>query len=283
MLMPPPFRDEHEQYIASYLRTRQSSVIGIGREVVGRRKDGSIFPMDLAVSEIHQLGLFTGVLRDISDRRELEKQVLEIAAEEDRRIGSELHDSIQQQLTGLGLFAATISEGLNKRSAPEAQMAARLAEGIQQATEQVHLLSHGLVAVEVEEEGLRSAFTELTRRVCEQYAIQCEFHCEEDIRVDDNFLATHLYRIAQEAITNAVKHGRAKRIEILLGEISGRLTVQIRDDGTGVRGEQEDSGGMGLRIMNYRASLIGATLSITGGDPPGTVVSCAVLPRAVHA
>ena len=118
ILMPSPYREEHDAYIARYLETGEAQLIGIGREVVGRHKNGSTFPVGLAVSQVGHPELFTGIIRDVSALKELQKQVLEIAAEEDRRIGHELHDNIQQQLTGLGLLARSLAEALATKVPP---------------------------------------------------------------------------------------------------------------------------------------------------------------------
>jgi len=288
ILMPPPFRDEHDGYIASFLKTGVARIIGVGREVVGRRKDGSTFPVGLAVSEVEKLNLFTGIIRDISAVKELQKEVLEIAAEEDRKIGHELHDNIQQQLTGLGLLAKSVAERLEAVRATEAMLfeeagllqtadtLTRVADGINETAKQVHLLSRGLIPVEVDAEGLRVSLTDLASRVGEQYGIQCEIQCAAAVGVSDNFVATHLYRIAQEAVTNAVKHGRAKRVEISLTNINDEITLRVLDNGIGI-GDIRDAGpGMGLRIMEYRAGLIGATVQFGPAEDGGTQVSCTV-------
>src|SRR5262249_41008492 len=112
LLMPSPYREEHDGYLANYLATGVRKIIGIGREVRGRRKDGSTFPLDLAVSEIDHLRLFTGILRDITRRKELEREVMEVAALEQRRIGQELHDGVGQELTGLSLMADALARRL---------------------------------------------------------------------------------------------------------------------------------------------------------------------------
>ncbi|MBI2478885.1 MAG: PAS domain S-box protein, partial [Planctomycetia bacterium] len=277
MLMPSPYCDEHDGYIARYLATGQPRIIGIGREVIGRRKDGSTFPMGLSVSEVGQLGLFTGIVHDISGRRELQKHVLEIVAEEDRRIGHELHDNIQQLLTGLGLLAQSQAEALAQASSPQAGLAARLARGIREAANDVHLLSRGLVPVEVDAEGLRSALTGLAAKVSEQYGVQCDFQCAGSVTMLDNFSATHLYRIAQEAINNAIKHGGAKRIEMSLAGDEESIVLTVLDNGIGIDVQRESGPGMGLRIMDYRAGLIGATVQVAPGKDGGTMVNCKVL------
>lgn len=276
ILMPSPYRDEHDGYLARYLETGQRRIIGIGRELTGLRKDGTTFPLGLSVSEVDHLGLFTGIIRDISDHRALQKQVLEIAAQEDRRIGHELHDNIQQQLTGLGLLAQSQAKALAQQSSQQADIAARLAKGIRDAANQVHLLSRGLVPVEVDSEGLRSALADFALTVSQQYGVHCELQCENSVSLLDNFSATHLYRIAQEAVSNAIKHGGAKRIELALKEHDGDITLEVRDNGTGI-GDRHGSGpGMGLRIMGYRAGLIGATLHVTPRNEGGTLVDCVV-------
>lgn len=287
-LMPPPYCDDHDGYLAAYLETGEARIMGTGRELVARHKDGSTFPIGLAISEVKPLDLFTGIVRDISAVKELQKQVLEIAAEEDRKIGQELHDNIQQQLTGLGLLAKSVAdrlEAIHKKSPgpfqtptvlETAKMANRVAKGIKQSAEQVHLLSHGLIPVDIDVEGLRASLTELASRVTKQYGLHCEFQHEAGVRVSDNFVATHLYRIAQEAINNAVKHGDAKRIEISLGRSDGEVILEVLDNGVGIGDIRGTGPGMGLRIMEYRAGLIGATLTVSQADSGGTKVDCRV-------
>ena len=277
VLMPAPYCDEHDGYIARYLETGQARIIGIGRDVTGRRKDGSTFPISLSVSEVDHLGLFTGIIRDISDRRKLQKQILEIAAEGERRIGHELHDNTQQQLTGLGLLAQSLADALTQESNQRANMAARLAKGIRESANHVHMLSRGLVPVEVDAEGLRSALSELAARVAEQYGIRCDFQCAGAVEMSDNFQATHLYRIAQEAVNNAIKHGQASRIDISLTGVDEGISLKVLDDGIGISLQRPPGPGMGLQIMDYRASLIGATVQVAPGPDGGTLVNCTIL------
>lgn len=276
MLMPEPFSLEHDDYLARYLETGEARIIGTGREVVGRRKDGSKFPIGLAVSRIDHLGLFTGIVRDISAVKNLQKQVLEIAAEEDRRIGHELHDNIQQQLTGLSLLAGNLADALKASCSSETDQAARLATGINETARQVHLLSRGLVPVEIDAEGLRASLSDLAARLDEQYDARCIFHCDGQVKVADNFVATHLYRITQEAINNAIKHSKCDRVKITLSEDDESIYLNVLDNGVGIDGRQYRGAGRGLQIMQYRAGLIGGVIQIEPGEKRGTLVRCKV-------
>jgi two-component system CheB/CheR fusion protein len=276
LLMPPPYREEHDGYLARYLRTGEKRIIGIGREVRGRRKDGSTFPVDLSVSEFHDQSqrLFSGVLRDLSARKALEREVLEIATMEQWRIGQELHDSTGQELTALGLLAEGLDQLLKKRSSAEAVLATKIAEGLNRVLGQVRALSRGLIPVEVDAAGLMAALAELASRTGELQGVTCTFDCHEPVLVEDNQTATHLYRIAKEAVTNALKHSQAKRITISLESKGKSVTLRIRDDGVGLPPEPVETKGMGLKIMRYRAGLIAARLAVGPAESGGTLVSC---------
>jgi PAS domain S-box-containing protein len=284
MLMSSPDREEHDAHMARYLRTGEKHIIGIGREVRARRKDGSIFPVDLAVSELRQNGkrLFTGVHRDLTRRKELEREVLEIAATEQTRIGQELHDSAGQELTALGLLAEGLVEALEESSPAEAVLATKIAEGLKRVLGQVRGLSRGLVPVEVDAAGLMAALAELASQTSELHGVTCTFDCKEQVLVDDNQAATHLYRIAKEAVTNALKHSRANNIAISLEGDEKSITLRVRDNGVGFPREPGEARGMGLKIMRYRAGLINAGLTVGPAEPGGTLVSCALIKGAGH-
>lgn len=284
ILMPPPYCDLHDAYLARYLRTREPRIIGVGREVLARRKDQSIFPCDLAISQVDHQDMFTGIVRDVTERKEMQRVVLEIAAEEDRRIGQELHDNIQQQLTGLGLLSQSLAENLGRQSHPEAKTVSRIAHGLKEAAEHVQQLSRGLIPVDVDADGLGAALVNLAVRISEQYAIDCRCRCTGRVELTDNFAATHLFRIAQEAVNNALKHGRAKRIEIVLRGDSEKVTLEIIDQGVGITIQTEQRPGAGIRTMQHRAGLIGGTVQIQPANRRGTVVRCQVplFPRQQH-
>lgn len=298
MLMPPPYCNDHDTYIDRYLKTGEGRVIGIGREAVGRRKDGSTFPVDLSVSQVDHLGLFTGMIRDISLSKQLQRQVLEIATDEQRRIGQELHDVTGQELTGLSLFAGTLSDLLNstpRRASDNEQSwvlsepdlsrlretAGKLTEGLVAANRHVQDLSHGIMPVQIEVEGLRSALEELAEATGSTQNMTCTFECSTLIDVADNTTATHLYRIAQEAVNNALKHSRADHIHIQLRQQHDELVLEVSDNGEGFdpasMNRTQKSGaprGFGLEIMNYRAGMIGGTLRIVRQDTGGMLVQC---------
>jgi PAS domain S-box-containing protein len=291
ILMPSPYCQEHDEFIARYLQTGKARIIGIGREVVARRKDGTTFPVDLSVSELHtqHQQLFTGIVRDISERKELQAEVLRIADQEQRRIGQELHDNVQQQLTGLGLIAQHLVENLanstEKTTAGRedgglvqpGHLAVRLARGITEATGLIRSLACGLIPVEIDAHGLSAALEELASSTNELYAVTCRFECDQPVEVADNFVATHLYRIAQEAITNALRHSGADQIWITLRNLHGAPTLSIVDNGTGITETNELGQGLGLRIMAYRAGLIGAALQVGPASREGTLVRCSLL------
>jgi PAS domain S-box-containing protein len=215
-----------------------------------------------------------GTAQDITDRKRLEQEVLEIAASEQRRFGQELHDGMGQELAGLGMLADNLADVLRESWPHEAQRARRIAQGLQHALGEVRALARGLIPVEVDAEGLMAALTELTTSISALHGIRCVFDCHEPVPVDDVYTATQLFRIAQEAITNAFKHGQARTIRVSLEAKALYITLKIADDGIGLSVTEARKEGMGLRIMRYRAGQIGASLSVYPGPNRGTVVTC---------
>ncbi len=280
MLMPPPHREAHDGYLARYRQTGEARVIGIGREVEGRRKDGTVFPIELAVSEVPHLPLFTGILHDITRRRELERDVVEIASLEQRRIGQDLHDTVAQELTALNLLAGDLAETLRAGPADGAALAERISRGLQRGQYQLRAVLRGLLPVAVDAGGLMAALADLADRTGREGPAACAFDCPVPISVPDNIVATQVYLIAQEAVRNAVRHGRPRSVRIAL-ESDHHLTLRVRDDGTGLPARPTELQGLGLRIMRNRAAIIGAVLTIGPAEPTGTVVTC-VLGRKWH-
>jgi signal transduction histidine kinase len=141
------------------------------------------------------------------------------------------------------------------------------------------MIARGLSPVSIESNGLMSALQELSDTVCSMFGIECRFKCQEPILISDNALATHMYRIAQEAINNAIKHGKAKKVELELQRIeNGLVQLTVTDWGDGFLKKASSNGGMGLQIMKYRANLIGASLDIRASDGKGVQVVCTLKP-----
>ena len=262
ILMPEPYRGEHDGYMANYQRTGERKIIGIGREVAAQRKDGTIFPMELAVSEV-RLGdelTFTGIIRDITERKRLEKEILEATEREQRRIGQDLHDGLCQQLTGIAFLMQALQQGLHDE--PKSADARRITGLLKEAVHQARTLSHGLYPVSPHSDGLMLALRELAGSIESIFKISCTFACERPVLFADNSAATHVYRIAQEAVQNAIRHGKATAIAIeLIPRGKGGWRLVIRDNGTGLPAKNLQPG-MGLRTMTHRAQVIGAAFSL---------------------
>jgi PAS domain S-box-containing protein len=222
-----------------------------------------------------------GIGFDITERKELEREVLEIAALEQRRIGQELHDSVGQELTGLGLLADALAQRLSATSSDVASLAEKVVRGIGRVRRQVRSLSHGLVPVEMDPEGLRAALEQLAASAAESSGCACTFESDSQVAVTDTDLATHMFRIAQEAVSNALRHSRARHIHIVLKAQPAALTLQVEDDGVGFDEPLEGVKGLGLRLMRYRAGLFGGSLTIAPLASGGTVVTCQI-PRGTE-
>ncbi len=281
MLMPEPYRSEHDAYLANYLRTGRAKIIGIGREVTGLRKDGSTFPMELAVSEV-RLGsqrFFTGLVRDVTERRRLEREILEISHAEQLRIGQDLHDGLCQQLTGIAFALASLSRAGASHSTKFAKLNGsieQIADLVDQAITQARGLARGLCPVRLEAEGLAEALRELAANTSEIYRVRCRFEGDDHVLLHDNTAAIHLYRIAQEAVSNAIRHGKAKRIDLSLSQSGGNIVLTVRDDGAGLPDRSRRGRGMGLYIMQYRAKMIGGTCVVRAAPRRGTLVTCSM-------
>ena len=397
LLMPAPFREQHDGYLENYRRTGHAKIIGIGREVMGRRKDGTLFPMDLSVSEVRLATrrMFTGFVRDITQRKEAEKtlshyaalvessddaivgktlegqvtswnhgaeaifgytrdeiigkpvsilipadrqdeepailakirrgesidhyetvrqrkdgklinisvtvspirdaegkiigaskaarditerkrletEVAEISNREQQRIGQDLHDGLCQELAGIQLMCQVLEQKLAAKSKEEAKQVADISEHVREAIGHTRKLARGLSPVELETNGFTSALIELADTARKLFHIECRFDSAAPVMIRNNVAATHLYRIAQEAINNAVKHGKAKRIRISLTPNSEKVRMTIEDNGLGFSNAERKGSGMGLHTMKYRASVIGAALEVRS-EGTGATVTC---------
>ncbi len=285
LLMPSPFRENHDRYIGNYVRTRQPKIIGIGREVIGQRKNRSVFPMDLAVSEVKLADrrIFTGFVRDITERKRLEQEILEISESEQRRIGQDLHDGLGQQLTAIELMCRVLQQRLATTVKAEATRVGEISGHVREAIALTRSLARGLSPVDLEAPGLMTALEELAANAGKMFGINCRFRCDPPVLVPDKSVAAHLFRIAQEGVTNSIKHGRAREVDISLTALPQGVILAVKDNGVGFWNNRRKPKGMGLRIMNYRANLIGGSLVVQRNASRGTTVVCSVHHPAVEA
>lgn len=211
--------------------------------------------------------------REASKNRQLEGQVLEAGDQEQRRIGQDLHDGICQMLTAVAFLCDSLRQRLTKASPADAERAGRIKELVDRAIAESRRVARGLHPVQLEEIGLMAALRDLAESVGSIFNIRCTLVCAREVPIPDMTMATHLYRIAQEAVSNAHRHGRAAEIRISLGRLkSGHVRLTIEDDGVGIPGERGN--GMGLAVMEYRAAAIGASLDITTSKGQGTRIVC---------
>jgi PAS domain S-box-containing protein len=220
---------------------------------------------------------YIGVATNITERHRLERQILEISDREQARIGLDIHDGLCQQLVSLGFDANALRRELSAQHRPEAKIARRIARYLDQAITESRRLSRGLFPVRLGTVGLSSALQELAKSTSARFPIRCRFDGKGPVAFERAGFATHLYRIAQEAVANAVKHSRARTVCIRLRARARQIELAVEDDGTGLSpAKPMESAGLGLHIMDYRARAIGGTLRLGPGRRGGTVVSCCV-------
>jgi PAS domain S-box-containing protein len=219
-----------------------------------------------------------GIARDITERRRLERELLEISNREQRRIGHDLHDGVCQQLAGIAYRLDVLGDQLQEQGTAEAAEAGKIASLINEATVQARSVARGLFPVRLEEAGLVASLEELAAGAASRFRMECLFECASPPAAVDNEAALHLYYIAQEAVLNAFKHGRARRVMLSLQPEGPRFRLSVRDNGVGFQPGSTSVTGMGMRIMHYRAKVIGATLEVRSDLAAGTQVTCVFFP-----
>ena len=213
------------------------------------------------------------LVREMAERQRLEEEILQISEREQRRIGHDLHDSLCQHLTATALAGQVLGERLAAKSLPEAADAAKVVELVEEGITLARNLARGLYPVQMEAEGLMAAFEDLAANITRGARVRCVFERDAPVLMHDDAAATHLYRIAQEAVRNAIQHGKPKRIGIALSERNGQVTLTVEDDGVGVPDTCERAG-LGIRIMAHRAAMIGGSFAIEPAPTGGTIVTC---------
>ena len=218
----------------------------------------------------------TGI--DITERKRLEQAILEVSGSEQRRIGQDLHDGLGQHLTGIAFMGKALEQKLADRSLPETGDAAKIVRLVNEAIHKTRELARGLLPVASDSLGLMSALQHWAGEVEDLFHVSCRFEYDEPVLIHNDVATNHLYRIAQEAVHNAIKHGGAKHITIGLTGVNGRGILTIRDDGSGIGSPGFNHEGMGLNIMRYRSGMIGGTFEVLRRGERGTLVTC-IFPR----
>lgn len=253
--------------------------IRLNREVLGvitifsRR----VLPPDKDL--LHLLEDICSQIGQVMGRRRAERQLLEITEREQQRIGRDLHDGLCQQLAGIAYSASDLQCRLEKKYRPEAMIAARIAELSRATAVQARQIARGLNPVKLGTTGLMAALNELTSAIRAMFSISCRFEASRSVHIRDHGTAVHLYRIAQEAIHNAITHGKATEILVSLRREHDNILLSVMDNGCGIRGDPGEGEGMGLENMNYRARAIGAQLKFMPRPRGGTSMRCTMPQR----
>lgn len=208
------------------------------------------------------------------ERKQLEKELVTITEKERRWIGQELHDSIGQQLTGLALMTEVLEQKLAADNSSQTSYAAKITEVASQATDQIRDLARGLHPLNLDRDGLNAALSEFAASTEHIFGAKCSFDSPTPLIAKDSSVAANIYRIAQEATTNAIRHGSAKNIDIKLAVNTDHASLTIQSDGIDFQHPDPDTKGMGLKIMSYRAEMINGTIDIVTAPKGGTTVTC---------
>ncbi len=217
-------------------------------------------------------------IKALERTRELEKEIVRISEHEQRRIGQDLHDDLCQELAAIGCLATMFRDELAADRMPGAATAGEIAQLISDAVIKTRDLARGIFPVQLEKGGLQVALEELVMNLKRTQSAGISLIASDGIQVEDPLVAMHLYRIAQEALSNAFKHGRAAHVVVSLREDNGGIIMSVTDDGSGFSARRGHEG-MGLSIMRYRAGLINANLTIESLPPGGVRVLCSI-PKA---
>jgi signal transduction histidine kinase len=210
------------------------------------------------------------IFRDITERKRLERQVIETDDQERIRVGQDLHDDLAPHLIGIEVMCRVLHKKILAHSPGDAPQAETIRALVEEATRKTRALARGLCPVHLVEEGLGFALRELADSVSTIFDVSCQVRGADKVIFQET-TAVHIYRIAQEAIHNAVKHAEARHIDVLIAQNKGQLTLEVSDDGKGFPASARSTG-MGLRIMDFRAHMIGASLDVESNENLGTTV-----------
>ena len=270
--VPPQYHDGLRSTLERVFRTGEAGSL----DLEGAGPDGTIAWYSARIGPVEreaQVVAATVITSDITPRKCLEREIIEVSELERNRIGRDLHDGLGQVLTGISLLSKGLEQKLRSREAGEVIEAMQIKVLVADALQQTRALAKGLFPVDLERVGLRGTLEELAASVEQMFGVACRVEGPE-VNLHDPSKATHLFRIAQEAISNSLRHGRAKTIVIALSANGDGNLLSIADDGLGLPQVPPEREGMGLRSMRYRAGVLGATLDIRRRPEGGTLVEC---------
>ena len=261
----------YRRYMRLTLKTRKMQVFEYEMPIRGHLRQRE------ARMVAHNHDYFLIIVRDITERKKMEQEILGIEEREKQRLGRDLHDSLCQQLMGIAMLSSHLKQKIHFEPKDVLEkLAAEIESLLAEAGSQAHALARGLLPVPDEPTGLLSALRELADNISKLFRVQCQFQYDRAICLKSGSIATHLYRIAQEAISNAIRHGHAGHIQLSLFCHQNVLHFSIQDNGRGMSSEIKRHKGMGLSVMEYRARAIGGTFEIHAAPGRGTIVSCAL-------
>jgi two-component system sensor kinase FixL len=270
-------KNGHDYVLALLKRLREGEKV---RSFESQRltKNGRLIDVWITVTtltdEAGNLAAVATTERDITERKQLERELLAIREKEQKLIGREMHDSMGQMLTGIAVKSKGLELKLKSKSLQESADAADICELASEAISQTRRLARMLYPVDIETGGLISALQGLASSTKELFKISCQFKYSNAVPVRDSVTARHLYRITQEAITNAARHGKAKKVRIELTSAKDKSTLKIANDGKNFSRIPANKKGIGLKIMEYRTNMIGGMLNVDRGRKGGTIVTC---------
>lgn len=270
ILMSDPDAERHDDYLERYAATGRRSIIGVGREVVARRRDGSVFPAELAVSEYIVRGerRFTGLIRDISERKKIDRQVSEYELRLRASLAYDLHDSLGQLLAGGRFLAQNLASDLPEELEPRMT---RIVELLSEALEKVRGLSNSLSALEMAGTSFTRALQVLAKKASSLYAIICTVEIPSGTPDPPPSQGNQAYMIVEEALANAARHSGCTAITIAFSLAVDRYQLTVRDDGRGIS-PQRSGAGLGLTTMRHRARLLGGSITVDRAGLTGTEV-----------
>jgi signal transduction histidine kinase len=267
-----PQLEGYEAFAKAGFRSAVAFPVKSGKEVVAVFECLGDRPLEKGEQLIPVLASVGLELGQVVERRQLQEGYTEAVWEQQKRIAQELHDSLGQELSGVAYLTKSLANSLQEKE--QSEIAEMATEGIGRAIDQIRGMAKGVLPVDLDSEGLMSALSQLAESTAAVYGINCTFKCEEPVFVEDNGVALHLYRIAQEAVTNAVKHGKPTQVIVNLTRHPDSLSLVVEDNGCGLQSAKEPRQGSGIRIMKYRAAAMGATFSVEESAGGGTRVAC---------